>query len=93
MRNRCYCEAQLAASSPGEYAALGHLAEQEGFELPVRFIASSRTASEVWQDCRRPQVGPVRDCATQLAYLTGISVSKNRLKNRFSFVFSNGDFL
>jgi hypothetical protein len=33
------------------------------------------------------------DYATQLACLTGISLSKNRLKNRFNYVFSNGDFL
>jgi hypothetical protein len=34
-----------------------------------------------------------RDYATQLACLTRISLSKNRLKNRFNFVVSNGDFL
>jgi hypothetical protein len=36
--------------------------------------------------------GSVRDYATQLAWLTGISLKENRLKNRFSSVFSNGDF-
>jgi hypothetical protein len=35
--------------------------------------------------------GSVRDYAKQLACLTGISLSKNRLKNRFNFVFSNGE--
>jgi hypothetical protein len=33
MRNRCCYWAQLPRSSPGEYAALGKLAEGVGFEL------------------------------------------------------------
>jgi hypothetical protein len=37
--------------------------------------------------------GSVHDYAMHLACLPGFRLCKNRLKNRFSFVFSNGDFL
>jgi hypothetical protein len=36
MRNLCCYWAQLRASSPGEYAALGKLAEGRGFEPMIR---------------------------------------------------------
>jgi hypothetical protein len=36
MRNRCCYWGYLPASSPGEYAALGKLAERERFEHKVR---------------------------------------------------------
>ena len=37
--------------------------------------------------------GSVRDYASRLARLAMTSLTKNRLKNRFSFIFSNGDLL
>jgi hypothetical protein len=76
VKKACKCWAFVPGISPGAPAPPAVLAEQERFELPVRFISSSRTASEVWQDCRRPQGGPVRDYATQPACLTGISLIK-----------------
>jgi hypothetical protein len=92
---------------------LNGVAEQKGFELPVRFYLFERDSVRKaegllpspsversrrgYQDDRaktaRDLGRSVRDYATQPACLAGILLSKNRLKNRFNFLFSNGDFL
>jgi hypothetical protein len=56
MRNLRYYWAYLPASSSGEYAALGKLAERERFELAIRILRrTARQAAAQWlMSCALP---------------------------------------
>jgi hypothetical protein len=64
-----------------------------GETLPESCATSSGISQAIVARLPESPGRSVRDHATRFARLARTSMNKNRLKNRFSFVVSNGDFL